>query len=313
MLTKIGPILIQEIVKGFTGIKTGKKRQITTIVGKVSMTNKQANYLGFKPYEKLSPKMLKNAMLICANESYQKAEKDLECITGIKISHSTLQRLVNKQDFELPISKLGVKDIALDGGKVRLRTEEKGKPCEWKDYKAVSLNEVYCGAFFQEKQTLIDWVNCQKLLDPFYCIGDGHSGIWKLFKLLGEPDNRIEILDWYHLKENLYKVGGSLKRIKQGENLLWSGKVDETILLFQHLKKKAARNFCDYLKKHRSRIINYQYYQRESVSSIGSGSIESVIKRIGTRVKLSGAQWNISKVPKILSLRCAYLNEALSA
>lgn len=30
-------------------------------------------------------------------------------------------------------------------------------------------------------------------------------------------------------QENLYKVGGSLKRIKQAKNFLWSGKVDETI------------------------------------------------------------------------------------
>jgi hypothetical protein len=33
-------------------------------------------------------------LLISANESYQMAEKDLEKFTGIKISHSTLQRLV---------------------------------------------------------------------------------------------------------------------------------------------------------------------------------------------------------------------------
>jgi len=64
-----------------------------------------------------------------------------------------------------------------------------------------------CGAFFQEESTLIDWGNCQKLLNPFYCLGDGHRpGIWNLFKQVGEPDKRIEILDWYHLKENLHKV-----------------------------------------------------------------------------------------------------------
>ncbi len=72
---------------------------------------------------------------------------------------------------------------------------------------------------------------------------------------------------------------------KKAKNILWSGKVDETILLFNRLKKKAAQNLCNYLEKHLSRIIDYQYYQLESVSSIGSGSIESVIKRIGTRIK----------------------------
>lgn len=120
-----------------------------------------------------------------------------------------------RQDFELPTSKLGVKEVAVDGGKVRLRTSEKGKPCEYKDYKAVSLNGGNCGAFFQDPLSLIDWVNCQKLLSPFYCLGDGHPGIWNIAKEFGEFDNRIEILDWYHLKENIYKVGGSLKRLKQ--------------------------------------------------------------------------------------------------
>jgi hypothetical protein len=47
---------------------------------------------------------------------------------------------------------------------------------------------------------------------------------------------------------------------------------------------------------HRNRIVNYQYYQEESLSSIGSGTVESTIKRIGIRVKLLGAQWNIESV-----------------
>jgi hypothetical protein len=55
------------------------------------------------------------------------AEKDLEKFTGIKISHSTLQRLVKIQEFELPPSKQGVQEITLDGGKVRLRNETKGE------------------------------------------------------------------------------------------------------------------------------------------------------------------------------------------
>ena len=59
----------------------------------------------------------KCALLISANESYQIGEKDLEKFTGIKVSHSTLQRLVKIQDFELPTSKQGVQEIILDGGK----------------------------------------------------------------------------------------------------------------------------------------------------------------------------------------------------
>jgi hypothetical protein len=256
--------------------------------------------------------MEKCALIISANESYQKGEKDLETFTGIHVAHSTLHRLVKSQEFEFPTSKQGVQEITLDGGKVRLRNEYKGKPCHWKDYKAVCLDNVYCGAFFQNNQDLIDWSNSQKLLYPLYCIGDGHPGIWNLFQEIGVTEQRQEILDWYHLKENLYKAGGSMKCSKQAESLLWSGQVNEVINLFKYLKRKAFKTFCTYLETHRNRIVNYQYYLEESLSSIGSGTVESTIKRIGLRVKLSGAQWNIESVSSILSLRCAYLNGQLS-
>ena len=67
-----------------------------------------------------------------------------------------LQRLVNRQEFELSTSQQGVKEITLDCGKVRLRNEKEGESCYWKAYKAVCLDNVYSGAFFQNNQDLID-------------------------------------------------------------------------------------------------------------------------------------------------------------
>lgn len=189
-----------------------------------------------------------------------------------------------------------------------MRTEEKQKPCEWKDYKAVSLNGVYLGGFFQDDQSLLNWVNTQKLINPCFTIGDGHSGIWKLYEQIGNSEQRVEILDWFHLKENLYKVKVSKKKLEQAENLLWCGKVESTIELLKNNKRKQAKNFCKYLEKHQKRIINYDYYQEEQISSIGSGMIESGVKQIGKRIKISGAQWEKKNVNKILSVRCAYLN-----
>jgi hypothetical protein len=56
-------------------------------------------------------------------------------------------------------------------------------------------------------------------------------------------EKKQEILDWYHLKENLYKAGGSMKRSKQAESLLWSGKVNEVINLFKYMKKNHLKHF----------------------------------------------------------------------
>jgi hypothetical protein len=78
-------------------------------------------------------------------------------------------------------------------------------------------------------------------------------------------DTRREILDWYHLKENLDKIGGSLKRIDQAEAFLWPGQVDQAIALFEDSTQKQAHNFCEYLGKHRHRIVNYDYFQAEGL------------------------------------------------
>ena len=70
------------------------------------------------------------------------------------------------------------------------------------------------------------------------CLGDGYLGIWNLISEI--EAQRIEILDWYHLKENLYKVGGSSERLKSAEAHLWRGNVDSAIVEFKD--DEAAKN-----------------------------------------------------------------------
>jgi hypothetical protein len=116
-----------------------------------------------------------------------------------------------------------------------------------------------------ENEVLIDWVNHQKLAKPLTCLGDGHPGIWKIVREFNCHGKRREILDWFHLIENLHKVGGSLKRLSQAKNLLWPEKIDETLILISPLKSKKAQNYCQYLDTHRHRIVNYDYYQTEGI------------------------------------------------
>jgi len=47
--------------------------------------------------------------------------------------------------------------------------------------------------------------------------------------------------------------------------------------------------------------------------TIGSGSVESSIKQIGRRIKISGAQWKKEHVAQVLKHRCAYLNGFLDS
>ena len=282
------------------------------MVGELKLKAKQVQRLGLEPRSRLSPLLQKCCLRLSANESYQNAELEIEALTGVKVGHSTQQKLVLSQDIQLPQAKQAISEVSVDGGKVRLR----GKPkagCHWRDYKAVRLQGTYYGAFFDENQSLVDYVNSQHLINPLVCLGDGHDGVWNLVREFGSDRlSRWEILDWFHLVENLYKVGGSLKRIKAAKALLWQGLVSKAKALFTHCQGKKFKNFITYLEKHHTRIVNYRYYQAEQLCSIGSGAVESAIKQIGTRIKISGAQWKIESVKHILSVRCAYLNGLLA-
>ena len=280
-------------------------------MGELTLTDKQAKILGLKPYSQLGPLLEKNCLLLSANESFQDAEKDIEALTGIKVSHSTLQRLVHRQEFEEPQALQGVSEVSIDGGKVRLRSQIKGVESYWRDYKAVRLQGIYYGTFFQDNLSLTDWVNSQRLLFPLVCLGDGHDGVWNPFEEIAIPAQRQEILDWYHLVENLYKVGGSLKRLQVTQTFLWQGQIESAIALFVDLKHKSAQNFINYLKKHSHRIVNYELFSQEGICSIGSGAVESAVKQIGKRLKISGAQWKLENVARMLQLRSAYLNSQL--
>ena len=252
-------------------------------------------------------------MRASANVSYENAAYDIARYTGIEVSAKTQQRLVHRHQFQEETCKEKVAEISVDGGKVRLRTENKGESCIWRDYKALCVPHQTRVAWFQENQTLIEWVNHQPLEQLVTCVGDGHSGIWNLIAKFNPQGETREILDWFHLVENLYKVGGSSRRIYQAKKLLWQGKVDETLELFSALKKKQARNFCVYLEHHYHRIINYDYYHSEAICAVASGAVESTIKQIDRRLKISGAQWKIENVGQVLKHRCAYLNNTLVA
>lgn len=263
--------------------------------------------MGVEPYGRRSPLLEKCCFLLSASESYQNASVDLATLTGVKVSHSSQHRQVLRQEFSVLQAKGAIAQVSIDGGKVRLRTE-RGLPCEWRDYKAVRLQDLYYGAFFQDNLSLTDWVNSQPLTNPVICLGDGHDGVWNLFKEIGTTSQRQEILDWYHLKENLYKVGGSRKRIKQAEALLWRGRVEDAIAIFDNCQRRQVINFRAYLKKHRFRLVDYETCQELQPGSIGSGAVESAVKQIGRRLKISGAQWKSESVSQMLQLRCAYLN-----
>lgn len=104
----------------------------------------------------------KCCLLLSANESYERAQQDIEVLTGMSVSHSTHQRLVHRHDFGEVVVNKSVEAMSIDGGKVRLRTPQ-GKPCVWNDYKAVCLHKLATAAYFKDNAALIEWANRQPL------------------------------------------------------------------------------------------------------------------------------------------------------
>jgi hypothetical protein len=251
-------------------------------------------------------------LIVSANASYRHAAQDIALLTGITVSFKTQQRMVQKHGFPEPEALQEVQEVSIDGGNVRLiPIDGESSPC-FKQFKAIHLgSEGVVGAWFNDNSALIECLNHQPLGLPLVCLGDGHDGIWNLFAQIHPAVQRIEILDWYHLMENLEKVGGSFQRLVEARAFLWQGKVDEALALFQECESHQAQCFCDYLRHHRHRIPNYKYLQAEEVCSIGSGNIEATVKQIASRVKIAGARWDRKNLPRVLAQRSAYLNQVL--
>lgn len=246
-----------------------------------------------------------------ANASYQRAQDDIQLLTGVSVSDSTLQRLTQRQDWpELELAE-PIKELSLDGGMVRLRTPE-GQACEWREYKALSIHDQASVAFYKENESLVSWVNAQSFATPFTCLGDGHEGVWNIVVQLGKTEHRLEVLDWYHLMENAHKVKAPSSVLAEVERRLWTGQSREAVCYLRQHHYPGATTFINYMLHHRSRLIDYRAWQEEG-HSIGSGRVESLVKQIALRVKLPGAQWSVDSVPKILKHRCAYLNGLLAS
>ena len=248
---------------------------------------------------------------LSATLSYEKTQTEIAIQTGRAVSLKTQQRLVHRQNFDTPVIHKDVTQMSLDGGMIRLRTV-KGQPCEWREYKALNLPDVQQGmAWFKDNESLQAWANALPVSELIDCLGDGHDGIWRVYEHIAHPWQRHEILDWFHLMENLHQLPLSDERLQQLREFLWHGKLEHTLSVLHTLECPEALRFQGYLERHRDRIPNYAYYQAEGIP-IGSGDVESLVKQINARTKIAGADWEALHIPQVLAHRCAYLNGMLS-
>ncbi|NJO97613.1 MAG: hypothetical protein HC764_17770 [Pleurocapsa sp. CRU_1_2] len=70
----------------------------------------------------------------------------------------------------------------------------------------------------------------------------------------------------------MFKVGGSLKRLRQVETFLGKGKVEQAIAPLEQECPGRAQKFSAYIEKHRHRLVNYELLQTEYHISIATRS-----------------------------------------
>jgi len=108
--------------------------------------------------------------------------------------------------------------------------------------------------------------------------------------------------------ENLHKVGGSLKRLRQAETLLWQALMRQRLclLIANKLRILSTTSTSTVTASSTTSTTRQNRFVRLALA------VESAVKQIDRRTKISGAQWNKENVPQVLAHRCAYLNGLLT-
>ncbi len=153
-------------------------------------------------------------------------------------------------------------------------------------------------------------------------IADGAAWIWDLVQT--HFPQAVQILDWTHAVEYLHEVHrawspedeeAGAQWLADHKALLWDGEVERVITHCNLLAAaggstaKAASTAAGYFRKHRHRM-KYAYF-REQGYFIGSGTVESGVKRLSSaRMKIAGARWNRDGGELVLKARSVLLNHA---
>jgi hypothetical protein len=252
-------------------------------------------------------------------------------------AHDQEELLRRKREERKPLRLYG----AIDAAKVHTRGEEE---CPWRDLKVgvwfqargkppktpdgqwrIQAENIHyytdiCPA--SEFGSLVWSTGVQQhaqLAAELILLGDGAEWIWNL--AAKDYPKAVQILDWFHATEYLTPVAkaafsteeAQADWVKRAKQALWDGKVEDLIEICLDLARTddssdpafvAARYYAQ--NRHR---MDYPTYRRQGYQ-IGSGTIESAAKQIGTmRMKVAGAIWNEDSARKVAKARAAYLSD----
>lgn len=289
----------------------------------------------------------------CSIEPYELASKMLEKIGKIKISAASMQKvtknigniLVTKEDqkiekpdkYKESVKKVDLMAISMDGAMINTKDGWKevktGVVYELKEKngKLKSLNKSYisrienCNDFskrIKEEARRRHYLDVNKLI----VIGDGARWIWDLAEK--EFTNCVQIVDWYHATEHLWKIiellygnrnnNDGKEFEKRCEDFLFNGfislleseiidKIEKMNILENSERRESIISEIEYFKKNEKRM-KYDDFKKLGYP-IGSGIIEAACKHlVQIRMKRNSMKWKNYGAHCILQLRCLNLS-----
>lgn len=151
-------------------------------------------------------------------------------------------------------------------------------------------------------------------------VADGAAWIWRLVQ--EHFPNAVQIVDWYHAVSYLAPIahaafgsqGAQVKAwLKRVRKLLWNGQVKRVIQNCIRLQRKAPaasepiQTALTYFSNNAHRMDYARL--RQAGYFIGSGTVESACKQIGThRLKRAGARWSQQGGLLVAKARAAWLS-----
>jgi hypothetical protein len=223
--------------------------------------------------------------------------------------------------------------VSLDGGKMNIRAEG------WKEFKAGAVFDVV--ATPERDPQTGEWVDAVHGVNMTYravlgsveefapslwalaverqvpqaaevaVVADGADWIWNLTDDLF-PD-ATQIVDWYHATEYLAHAAEALhpNHPEAAKSWLAARRDDlflgETQKLIEPLERAGLTTQADYFRQH-TRRMQYQEFHEQDYP-LGSGTVESGIKRFKHRLSGPGMRWSRPAAERMLVLRAAVLSD----
>lgn len=290
--------------------------------------------------------------------SFQRAKDIIKRVLSIDISYVTVMKIteyigklvydynynkalktwINRSNLDITVdNKKGILYIQADGAAINTRIEDENGST-WKENKL--------GIFFSEsdmykrkdKSNIInhkEFVSYIGSVDTFRMlifdkaveleywkyenivfISDGATWLRNMISELF-PE-AVQILDKYHLIENIYEYGkfifnDDIKKVEKfKDKIIGFCYSDEYNLIVKELKKykdiKIPQTICNlpiYLEHNKDKI-SYSKYEHNGWF-VGSGAIESSNKTVAQlRLKQAGMRWSVDGANYIIALRCMY-------